>query len=99
MATAQEIIDGISTYDDATLHEFSGDERTTVATAAQEELDRRARPEDSVDLTPEDFKPAELSSPEVPLEESRKDDTTVLATDAVEWNQETGEYKVVPAGK
>lgn len=29
----------------------------------------------------EDFEPAELSAPEVPLEESRKDETTVLATD------------------
>ena len=30
---------------------------------------------------PEGFEPAELSAPEVPLEESRKDETTILATD------------------
>jgi len=43
----------------------------------------RVRYEDDPNRFPaeEGFEPAELSAPEVPLEESRKDETTLLATD------------------
>lgn len=54
------------------------------------------RPEDQILTTEEGFEPAELSSPEVPLEESRKDETTVLATDTVRVNSETGELEIIP---
>lgn len=50
------------------------------------------RAEDALDLIPEaeegEFVPAETSSPEVPLEESRKDETSLLATDRLVTDSE-----------
>lgn len=40
----------------------------------------------NVNTDPEGFKPAKVTAQEVPLEDSRKDKTTVLATDRVSLN-------------
>lgn len=57
-----------------------------MADEKKDEAQKYERYEDdpkNVNILPEDFKPAKLSSKEVPLEESRKDHTTLLATDRV----------------
>lgn len=47
----------------------------------------------NVNLVDEDFEPAPLSAKEVPLEDSRKDGTTLLATDQVAVNSD-GEIEI-----
>lgn len=97
--TAQDIIAGIPTMGTGELQGLLTDDRKTVVSAAQQEIDGRTqaevpppdfepsqvetptRFEDTLDLNPEGFEPAPLSAEEVPLEDSRRDDTSVLATD------------------
>lgn len=53
------------------------------AATGSEEYERYEDDPKNVQTTPEGFEPAEVGSVEVPLEESRKDETTLLATDRV----------------
>lgn len=49
----------------------------------EEKYERYEDDPKNVSLVEEGFKPARLSAKEVPLEDSRKDKTTLLASDAV----------------
>jgi hypothetical protein len=88
-ASEDELL-ALSQDERVTVQDAVAAERAERARAAQEEAaaqvdeeGEKVRYEDDPKNFPqgEEFEPAELSAPEVPLEESRKDETTVLATD------------------
>jgi hypothetical protein len=96
MATVEEIKSGIEDASDADLQTYLSDDREGVKKAAQDEIERRSsEPPPNMDVDPrqdpgperyedknmpEDNTP--LTAEEVPLEDSRKDETTALASDA-----------------
>lgn len=88
-ASEEELV-ALSQDERVTVQEAVAAERAERARRAQEEAQaavneegERVRYEDDPKNFPQEegFEPAPLSAEEVPLEESRKDSTTVLATD------------------
>lgn len=77
---ASETETNAETGEPTEAHSFLRESTSGAPTAVVGEPDP-PRYEDAILTTPEDFEPAESSTHEVPLEESRKDETTVLATD------------------
>lgn len=87
---SEEDLVALSQDERVTVQEVVATERAERARRAQEEAQaavneqgERVRYEDDPKNFPQEegFEPAPLSAEEVPLEESRKDDTSILATD------------------